>query len=527
MAHLAQLGGVLAGLAALGSIASMGLLPRRRGAAAIAGLALGLTACGARSTLEPGDAPASSGEGGAAQTSSTTTTTAATSTTSSSASTGGGGGAPPTCLEPVEAYSLAIPESGAVVDPASVVDGDGNVYVLAIYSGAPELGPSATADPGEEGMLLARIDPCGEPTWIIPMRGATLGTTEGGVLAGDRVIFAGHLGGEIDFGTGPISASGGTIGFVVAFSLEGEALWTRTFETFAPGQLAAVRAIAADDGTVYVTGGFEGTVDFGDAVRTSLGDQDIFFARLDTSTGQTVWSAAYGTPAYEEGLTLAVTSAGAICAGTEGSSKTQWMGPFPSSAALVTLAPEDGSTSSELSLATGTPSAMTAAGEDCIALGGYTGALYLGSISLPTAVDGWNGFAARVGPDGAVRWARPFGPGFGLLSATTADASSVVVGGTLMGGWTFEDGTVLGDDVTAANVLYLLSLDLESGAFASGRTFSGAISHGVRSLTSSWDGSLFVTGVVEGTGLELGQGPLGVEGEQAIFAAKLDWVDVE
>jgi hypothetical protein len=54
------------------------------------------------------------------------------------------------------------------------------------------------------------------------------------------------------------------------------------------------RAVAVDgSGNVILTGWFEGAVDFGGGLLTSVGDRDIFLAKYDMD-GNHIWSRAYG-----------------------------------------------------------------------------------------------------------------------------------------------------------------------------------------------------------------------------------------
>ncbi|WP_437635489.1 hypothetical protein [Sorangium sp. So ce854] len=72
------------------------------------------------------------------------------------------------------------------------------------------------------------------------------------------------------------------------------------------------RSIASDaSGNYYVTGSFEGTVDFGAGPLTSAGGQDVFLLKLDPS-GTLLWSKRFGTNHTEIGGAVTVDGNGDV-----------------------------------------------------------------------------------------------------------------------------------------------------------------------------------------------------------------------
>ncbi|WP_437644088.1 hypothetical protein [Sorangium sp. So ce362] len=79
-------------------------------------------------------------------------------------------------------------------------------------------------------------------------------------------------------------------------------------------------------GNYYVSGEFEGTVDFGAGPLTSAGQSDVFFLKLDPS-GSVIWSRRYGTEFDDWGGVMTVDGNGNIfLAGSYGGGA---MGQFP------------------------------------------------------------------------------------------------------------------------------------------------------------------------------------------------------
>jgi hypothetical protein len=104
------------------------------------------------------------------------------------------------------------------------------------------------------------------------------------------VFVTGHFAGTIDFGGGPYS---GTIldGYVVKFDAMGNYVWSRQFA--GPQACYSVDIEPDGAGGVVVAGYFENAVDFGGGILFPNGDRDIFIARYDAN-GAHLWSDHYG-----------------------------------------------------------------------------------------------------------------------------------------------------------------------------------------------------------------------------------------
>jgi len=68
-------------------------------------------------------------------------------------------------------------------------------------------------------------------------------------------------------------------------------------------------AVTNDNLFVYVTGGYEGTIDFGPKKLTSRGAKDIFLAKFD-SDGNLIWAETAGGPGYDSSNAVCVDEAG-------------------------------------------------------------------------------------------------------------------------------------------------------------------------------------------------------------------------
>ncbi|XXT15491.1 hypothetical protein WME94_35110 [Sorangium sp. So ce429] len=75
---------------------------------------------------------------------------------------------------------------------------------------------------------------------------------------------------------------------------------------------ASTHAIASDAlGNFYITGSFDGTVDFGGGPLTSAGRRDIFLFKLDPS-GALLWSKRFGSTHEEYGFGVNVDGSGNV-----------------------------------------------------------------------------------------------------------------------------------------------------------------------------------------------------------------------
>ena len=71
-------------------------------------------------------------------------------------------------------------------------------------------------------------------------------------------------------------------------------------------------AIAVDsNGDLYVTGAFEQTATFGSTTLTTAGNDDIFVAKMN-STGHWLWAVQAGGASNDQGMDLAIDSAGNV-----------------------------------------------------------------------------------------------------------------------------------------------------------------------------------------------------------------------
>jgi len=187
-------------------------------------------------------------------------------------------------------WSRAIGSTGADSTWSIDLDGDSPIVVGSI-GGDADFGCGVHSHLGDLDAYVARLDAAdGSCVWSIPI--ASTGRDEAhGVAtdgAGDFVV-VGSFAGVIDFGSGPVTESNGdSVMYLAKYAAADAAFrWVlpingRSFEQ--------PWAVATDaDGIVYVTGTYEGNVDFGGGTTRGQDGGDTFIAAYDADAGY-LWS---------------------------------------------------------------------------------------------------------------------------------------------------------------------------------------------------------------------------------------------
>ena len=241
-------------------------------------------------------------------------------------------------------WSRRFGDPATQVARALAVDASGNVIFAGMYGGTVNFGGSVLASRGDLDVFVAKLDPSGAHLWSrsfgdankqsvhdlavdasgdIVLSGSFSGTIDlgGGALAGDHpenifaakltgadgshvwskafgdaanqastrvafgtgggVILAGGFAGTVDFGGGALAALGDDA-FVAKLTADGSHVWSKRFGD--PDNQAKPQWVSGivtnNAGDLFLTGFFEGKIDFGCGPLTSAGAADAFVARL-------------------------------------------------------------------------------------------------------------------------------------------------------------------------------------------------------------------------------------------------------
>jgi hypothetical protein len=227
---------------------------------------------------------------------------------------------------------------------ALAVDKAGNVIVAGMFKDAIDLGGGPLANKGDFDIFIGKLSPDGNHIWSrsfgnsdaqtvydvtvspdgdVVITGATAGPLDlgGGPLTNDHplnifgaklhgadgshawskafgdasnqaptrvavdssgnVVFVGGFAGTVDFGGGPLASLGDDV-FVAKLTADGTHVWSKRFgDPDNQSKTQWATSVAIDGGgNIFLTGYFEGKINFGCGVLTSAGDTDVFVARL-------------------------------------------------------------------------------------------------------------------------------------------------------------------------------------------------------------------------------------------------------
>jgi len=171
------------------------------------------------------------------------------------------------------------------------VDNSGNVYVSGAFSGTVDFDPGTgilnQTSKGSNDAYLSKFDSSGAFQWVRTWGGSDY--DEARCLASDasgNAFTAGYFRGTVDFDTGTgvdnKTSKGDLDVFLSKFSPSGDFLWAKTW-----GGILADEGYGVDadmDGNSYVTGRFQGTVDFDpgpdECNLDSNGSYDAFLSKF-------------------------------------------------------------------------------------------------------------------------------------------------------------------------------------------------------------------------------------------------------
>lgn len=133
----------------------------------------------------------------------------------------------------------------------------------------------------------------------------------------ENIYITGYFQNTIDFDPGPNTASrtgaGNSDYFILSLNKNGQYRWAYSFG--ATGDDFGNSVAFSNDGSVYVTGYYEGTVDFDPSSSShnlmSVGFIDAFVHKIDTS-GNFIWAKSIGGSSYDYGHSIVTDKTGSV-----------------------------------------------------------------------------------------------------------------------------------------------------------------------------------------------------------------------
>lgn len=192
------------------------------------------------------------------------------------------------------------------------VDGDGNVVIIGWYDDMINLGGDDLVNEVTIGLFVAKYSSAGDHIWS--QISSDEGQVRGYSVAVDgqgSVFITGQFNGTMNLGGGDLISQGDEDFFVVKYSSEGDHIWSQRFGDD-QGQFG--RSVAVDDeGNVVVMGTFWGTMNLGGEDLVSQGSIDLFVAKL-SAAGDHIWSHRFGDDLPQSGMSVAVDGEGNMVA---------------------------------------------------------------------------------------------------------------------------------------------------------------------------------------------------------------------
>lgn len=375
---------------------------------------------------------------------------------------------------------------------ALCIDPHGNIYTTGYFHEVADFEAGAHATEltsiGAEDLYITKYYPNGKLAWAKSF-GST-GTDEGTALASDDhgcIYMTGVFSGVVDFDDGPGSTylngiSAGDI-FIQKIDTLGNIIWAKSMAgTGGTSNRSNSIAVDFESNAVFVTGVFEGTVDFdpssGENLQTASGAQDVFIQKLDL-LGNAVWTRILGSADNEKANSLTCDDSGNVY--------------------------------------------VTGAFEETLDLDPGTG------ILEKTANGEHDSFFLKLDADGELVWAKSIGSVYlDEAAAIKLDASgNIYITGYFQGSVDFDPGigiAVISGDFMFPDV-YILKLS-SLGEFKWVKDISGETdSDFSQSICIDADGFIYTTGYFRGTNdFDPGVSTLDLtsNGESDIFVQKLD-----
>jgi hypothetical protein len=178
------------------------------------------------------------------------------------------------------AYAWARAIAGTATWDIDVDPRDGRMLIGSrVLAGADlGMGPLPAPPGGADGLVVA-IDADHQQAWYRAFGGTLSDIGLGTAVDGAGNVYSIGLGGpDIDFGGGVVTGNGDQDIYLAAHDANGALRWGKLFGGTIQDRGYAVAC--APDGSVYISGRYANTVDFGTGPRPSAGGNDLFLVKL-------------------------------------------------------------------------------------------------------------------------------------------------------------------------------------------------------------------------------------------------------
>jgi hypothetical protein len=365
------------------------------------------------------------------------------------------------------AWQWAVNAGGSKQDGGAsiAVDDEGNCYITGVFYDVVWFGNftlTSIGGPSDPDVFVAKLDTDGNWQWAV-RGGGYVGDAGYGIAVDDNgtSYVTGHFMWSAMFGSTQLTSQGSADVFVATLDTNGAWGWAVSGGGSQPDYVCDI--VVDSSGNTYLTGDFEGSATFGADTLTSLGNVDVFIAKLD-STGAWVWAKSGGSTSIERGYDIAVDSSDSV----------------------------------------------------------YVTGVFLASITFgPTTLNGmgsWDVYVVKLDSDGAWQWAVSVGSSGteGAWGITVDHNDHPFICGVFGGVVTIGESTIISQD---SHDVFVATLD-NMGTWLWAMSAGGADWDEGYALASDTSGSVYVTGYFDGSAL-FGDTTLVTQGDFDVFIAKL------
>jgi len=188
-------------------------------------------------------------------------------------------------------------------------DASGNMYLMGFISssGGVNFG-DVNLRKADHNHFIAKLSPTKKWLWAVGLT-IPIGRPRIVVSKSGEVYIASFFRNKASFGSIELVGSDTSDPFVAKLDKSGKWLWA--LKADCSGNSSASRIVIDSAGNAYVTGAFREKMTMGKTTLTSLGLDDIFVAKVDTS-GKWGWAISAGSTFVDNGYSLALDTTGAL-----------------------------------------------------------------------------------------------------------------------------------------------------------------------------------------------------------------------
>lgn len=203
--------------------------------------------------------------------------------------------------------------SGGGFDVGSQIacDTNGNIYVTGSFNGKAFLNNTEISSAGDIDIFLAKYNSNGNLQWVRSAGGIGSDVVGGIAINGTDIYITGNYTGVAKFNNINITSVGVQDVFLAKYDSSGTLLWLKS----AGGTNSDFsRSVSLNGSDVYITGSFSGTTTFNSTSIVSLGASDVFLAKYN-SIGNLLWVKSAGGISTDDAFGVSVNSTGIYVTG--------------------------------------------------------------------------------------------------------------------------------------------------------------------------------------------------------------------